>query len=244
MAIIWQKQTKTTNYEVRTAGNSIRLYSNGIFHSQYNPKRPFCGQLWDLLALPSLFVESDKPRQILVLGVGGGAVIKQLQQLLHYPVITGIELDTIHLHIAKEFFAVGNEVKLIHADAKEWLQHYQGAKFDLIIDDLFADQDGEPVRAVKATDKWMALLNKHLSSNGILVSNFVSRQELVQCAVMHNKRLWQQYQSIYQLSTPLTENRIGIFLRQASDSQQWRERIKSHESIRLRELRYTLRKIK
>ncbi len=40
MAVLWQKKTAGQHYEVRTAGNSRRLYKNGVCHSQFNPAIP------------------------------------------------------------------------------------------------------------------------------------------------------------------------------------------------------------
>ena len=40
MAILWQQTIDGNHYEVRTAGGSVRLYRNGVNHSQWNPKRP------------------------------------------------------------------------------------------------------------------------------------------------------------------------------------------------------------
>jgi len=244
LAIIWELDSNSTNYQVRTAGNSIRLYSNGVFHSQFNPQRPFCGQLWDLLSLPCLFPDPREIHNVLILGVGGGAVIKQLQILLDRPHITGIDIDPTHLHIAQHFFDVNSTVNLVCADAVSWVSEHKGKKFDLIVDDLFFEKDGEPHRAVQADDFWMSLLMQHLSSNGLLVSNFVSRQEFRDCAILQNDALWQQFPSIFQLSTTLTENRIGIFLKKRGDNNHWRRQLLSHPEINTKELRYTLRKVK
>ena len=90
MAIAYQKTKKDVTYQVRTAGNSIRLYTNGAFHSQYNPRHVFTGAVWDLLALPSL--STDRPvRDVLVLGVGGGSVIHQLSRLHDLAEVTGVD---------------------------------------------------------------------------------------------------------------------------------------------------------
>ena len=67
MAIAYQKIVGDVRYEVRTAGGSRRLYTNGAFHSQYNPKHIFTGAAWDLLSLPSLCL-AQAPKNILVLG--------------------------------------------------------------------------------------------------------------------------------------------------------------------------------
>ena len=54
MAIVWQRKIKGRDYQVRSAGKSLRLYTEGVFHTQYNPDHLLSGGIWDLLALPAL----------------------------------------------------------------------------------------------------------------------------------------------------------------------------------------------
>ena len=89
---MWSKQTADNLYEVRSAGQSIRLYTNDVFHSQFNPRRTVDGSLWDLLSLPVLLLPPEPALKVLVLGVGGGAVIRQLAVLLEHPDIVGVDL--------------------------------------------------------------------------------------------------------------------------------------------------------
>ncbi len=134
MAVLWQKKTAGQHYEVRTAGNSRRLYKNGVCHSQFNPANPVTGSIWDLLILPSCYQPETAPRRVLVLGVGGGAVILQLQELFNPELIIGVEMDPLHLDIARRFFGLGSDnVKLIRSDAVSWLRDACDQKFDLVI---------------------------------------------------------------------------------------------------------------
>ena len=57
-----------TRYEVRSHGASVRLYTNGVFHSQWNEGRPFAGGVWDCLSLPVLYRDPAAVRRVLVLG--------------------------------------------------------------------------------------------------------------------------------------------------------------------------------
>ena len=79
MALLWSEQDGDSRYEVRSAGNTRRLYTNGVFHSQYNPNNPVTGSVWDLLLLPAFFLPPGRPRRVLVLGVGGGENIRGQQ---------------------------------------------------------------------------------------------------------------------------------------------------------------------
>ena len=170
MAVIWKKDINGIRYEVRTAGNTRRLYTNGVVHSQFNPLHPVTGSVWDLLLLPAFFYHQDVVKRVLVLGVGGGAVIRQLLHFLAPERIVGVDLDPVHLYVAKRFFGVNREkVQLIESDAAEWMQRYRGTAFDLIIDDVFRDSEGEPFRAIGVTPQWVDALLKHLSADGAVV---------------------------------------------------------------------------
>ena len=143
MTLLWELNTPDTHYSVRASGASIRLYSNRVFHSQWNPNKPFAGGVWDCLSLPALYRPTDQLKRILLLGVGGGAVIRQLQCLLDYDHLSAVEIDNHHLQVARQWFGVDDKcVDLHHDDAINWLNRYEGPAFDLIIDDLFGHSEG------------------------------------------------------------------------------------------------------
>lgn len=214
MAILWQRKVLGRTYEVRAAGQTRRLYTDGVFHSQYNPRQPVTGSIWDLLLLPAFFYPKDKIKRILVLGVGGGAVIKQLQHFMNPEVIIGIELNPNHIFVAKNYFDVNQKnVNLIEADAKRWVNDYSGNSFDMVIDDLFGEQDGEPVRAIEANTAWCRALNKLLTKDGVLVSNFVSARELTQSAYLSDESISRVFPTKFKLTSPNYENTIGVFLK-------------------------------
>lgn len=214
MAVIWKKEVAGRRYEVRRAGNSLRLYTNGTFHSQYNKRSPLNGSLWDLLVLPALFSPADVKR-VLVLGLGGGAVVRQLLDLLDKPIITAVELDPIHVDIANRFFGLSQEstVKIITGDAIAWLKAYKGKPFDLIVDDLFVENGNDPFRAVEVDNQWARALLKRLSSKGLLVINFESSRAVNKSAFMAVDSIQKKIASGYSLSTPGYANRIAAFYR-------------------------------
>ncbi|UCE90468.1 MAG: methyltransferase domain-containing protein [Pseudomonadota bacterium] len=228
MAILWQRSINGRQYEVRSAGNTRRLYTDGVFHSQFNPRNPLCGGVWDLLLLPALFSSSGAIQRVLVLGVGGGAVIHQLARHVTPREIVGIELNPVHLTIARRFFGLARRnVALVQADARRWLRDYDGPPFDLIIDDLYGEQDGEPLRAVAANAPWFTLLHRRLSAHGTLVFNFVSRDALRRCGYFVDRRVSRRFRSAWQFTTPLHENRVAAFLRGESYARVLRNNLKA-----------------
>lgn len=248
MAIIWQKVEGENRYEVRQAGNSLRLYTNGVFHSQYNPKQPVTGNVWDLLMLPAFF-RPQQIRRVLVLGVGGGAVIRQLNHFLKPERIVGVELNPVHLEVARDQFGVAAaNVELHEADAIWWLRQYRGERFDLIIEDLYSDNEGAPERVIAADGAWMRRLLKHLTPRGALVINFGSPQELKASAWFNVATLREKFPTAFKLTTPLYENAIGAFLRFEAESGELRHQLLNWSELNATRqgcrLNYSIRKLK
>lgn len=249
MALLWQRTLGETRYELRSAGATRRLYTNGVLHSQYNPRQPVSGNLWDLLLLPAFFPPAGEVRRVLVLGVGGGAVIRQLRHFIRPAEIIGVDIDAVHLSLARRFFGVrGAGVSLVQADAGDWLTAYRGAGFDLIIDDLFGGRDGLPERALPHRAAWCRRLLRHLAPRGVLVANFVSTAELKRSACCANAALRRRFASVFALKTAQNENTVGAFLRFPASSRQLRARLRGlpglDPSAKSRRLHYRIRRIR
>ncbi len=226
MAIIWQKTLRGTRYEIRKAGNTTRLYTDGVFHSQYNPDHPITRSVWDLLMLPAFFYEPDNIKRVLVLGVGGGSVIQLLHKHVQPDEIVGIELNPVHLTVAKRFFGINKRIaKLYAADAISWMEKYKGPPFDMIIDDLFGEIEGEGVRPIPLNTKWLNLLNKHTTRKGLIVANTVDSKMLRESAYFTSKQVANKFKAAYKLTIPQLENIVAVFLKQHSTSKQLRENI-------------------
>jgi len=219
MTTLWEHEERGTHYSVRQSGASIRLYSNKVFHTQWNPNKPIAGGVWDCLSLPVLYRPINSSLRILLLGVGGGAVIKQLQLLTDFTEMVAVEIDAQHLDIASRWFGVNDSrVSLVHGDAIQWLANYEGAPFDLIIDDLFGHDEGEPIRACELTPLWTDLLRAHLVSGGLLVVNCVNSKELKQAM---SSLADSGFRYGYRWSLPLYENAIGVLSTAPVHARDW-----------------------
>ncbi len=243
MAILWQKQIQDTRYEVRTAGCSRRLYTNGVFHSQYHPDRAHSSGVWDLLVIPAFFRPPGRIRRVLLLGVGGGSAIHLLQRFVEPIEIIGIELSKTHLQIARKFFGIKKHMATLHhADAVKWLQEYNGPPFDFIIDDLFGNNE-DVKRAVPVDEAWCKTLLSHLTKNGTLVMNFISHKELKKSACVAEPAIARHFRSVFKLTLPAYENVIGVFLGAPSSSKTLHENLKTSPEISQKSLNFILRKL-
>lgn len=227
MAVIWSKTVNERRFEVRRAGRSVRLYTDGVFHSQYNPANPVTATVWTLLALPAFFRPAGAVGRVLVLGVGGGAVIRLLHDLLRPRLIIGVELDPIHLYVARRFFGIHRErAELFESDAVDWLRRYRGPRFDYVVDDLFGEVDGEPVRTVEADHRWFETLSRNLVDDGVLVMNFDSARALNCAHRTLDRTMPNGFASVFRLGLPGYQNAVGAFVRQSVAARQLRPRLR------------------
>lgn len=117
-------------------------------------------------------VEEMKPKNVLVLGFGGGSIVKILLKELNLsPKITGIEYDSVVIELWNEYFGgeFAEKVDLIQTDAFEFVKKCE-AKFDLICVDLFIDTK---VPAQFQTMEFAKNLLSCTEKNATIISNFI-----------------------------------------------------------------------
>ncbi len=86
---------------MRGAGSSLRLYTDGVLHSQFSPRRVVTGSIWDLLWLGLYFDARPEPSRVLLLGLGAGTVVLQLQALFPSARFTAFERDPTHISVVR-----------------------------------------------------------------------------------------------------------------------------------------------
>ena len=195
MSVLYDQVIDGVHYRVTAAGAARRLYTDGIFHTAYHPKKLFTGSVWDMLSVPALFAEAP-PQNALMLGVGGGGAIHQCFKLFPLQQLIGIEIDPVHLRLAEQYFELRYpELKLQRADALRWLKQRRKQRFDLIIDDVFIASE-HPVRPLKVDAHWLDLLCQHLSPDGVLIQNHASLADARQVLNEHHIALNRAFASI------------------------------------------------
>ena len=115
-----------------------------------------------------------KPQRILMLGLGGGSAVEILSKKCAWPFqIKAIEFDEDLVKFAHEEFNIGR-YKMLNieiADAFEWIQKASEDGYDLIIDDLFIDdQVPEPCFELD----YLKTVSKQLTPQGIYFRNMMN----------------------------------------------------------------------
>ena len=182
-----------------------------------------------MLAAPSLFLPPKSAMRVLLLGVGGGAVIRQLQFLMDKPLVVGVDLDPVHIDVANNWFGVAQTNAELHlADARHFVAGTAlSSAYDLIIDDLFYDEGGEPCRAVAADCSWSDQLFSLLNPDGVVVVNELSVRALRHSGFNRHPLV----HSRYVCHLPQYENRIGVFVTGASGLKDWRAALHHHPRL-------------
>ena len=215
MAILWSQTIESNHYEVRSAGATLRLYRNGVNHSQWNPNRPLSGCIWDLIALPALYRPKRSIKSVLMLGFGAGTVARKLCELVQPERILGIDLDPIHLSIADGFFECTEGCELIAADAVEWVQEESAEPdrglFDMIVDDLYGEEEQIAVRCAPLDLEWCQDLAKLVKPGGMLVFNLIEPRKVRHLPPMTDTMLCAQFPYVKVFRMAGYENRIVAF---------------------------------
>jgi spermidine synthase len=122
-----------------------------------------------------------QPRRVLLVGLGGGAMVHFLQHYDPELKVDAVEIDPAVVQIAEKHFGVrGTEtVKLITADGCEYLQK-TNQRYDVIYIDAFlkptgeTDSTGVPLRL--KTEKFYRTLQERLTPDGLVVFNLNRHQ--------------------------------------------------------------------
>jgi SAM-dependent methyltransferase len=245
VAVLWRLDSGGTRYEVRSHGATRRLFSDGVFHSAWNPRTGLTGRTWDLF-LPAAFAPATPPRRILVLGIGAGTALLQYRRFIDPATLIGVDLDPVHIDIGLRFFGLGRAGAELHvADARDWVASWDGPPFDLVVDDLYGHVVGEPQRAVPMSAAWAGELSRLVAPGGALVANFISTRELGSCALLRSVACRTGYASGFRLQVPTDDNAVAVFGRDRTAPADIRRRVRQLPALddrrRACRLRYSIR---
>ncbi len=105
------------------------------------------GSLQKILEFGLTKIDLKSVENLLILGMGGGSVIRSLRDTFHFKKnIVAIEIDPEIIKIAKNEFGISssNNLQIIEGDAFEFVKTSK-EKFQLIIIDLFIDLNVPPI---------------------------------------------------------------------------------------------------
>jgi spermidine synthase len=113
------------------------------------------------------------------------------------------------------------------------INHSINEKFDIIIDDLFYEEDDEPIKVSPPSATWFYHLYSMLKPNGIIIMNFVGRQSAMSAAPIHDENVAKLLPYGLHLTTPHYDNHVLAFSHTEIQASDIRKVINRHEKLKL-----------
>lgn len=169
--------------EVRRTASGLELRVDGTLASRHPAGAGGTGPVWDALALPVLALPPERRRSFLVVGLGGGSVVRVLRTLAPAARIVGIEVDPEVVAAARGHLGLDAlRVEVIVGDALGVLG-VERRRFDLVVEDAFVG----PARTIRKPDGFpeplLGLARRRLAPGGLLVCNTIHEGPAVAAAL-------------------------------------------------------------
>lgn len=120
-------------------------------------------------AMMGFLLFQSKPRHILMVGLGGGSLLKYCYRHLPSTRITVLEIDADVIALREQFMIPSDDERLhvIHCDAADYMEKSQVSVDVLLLDGFSADGPPAELTSARFYDNCRRLVNPH----GILVAN-------------------------------------------------------------------------
>ncbi len=176
---IWQTKD---GYDFEVAGGT---------HATWSRSRILTGYIWDALTAAALLHPGDASKRILVLGFGGGTVVRQICHFLPEAKVTAVEIDPMMIDLAHTYMAAAMlHAKILLGDGYVYASH-AAPVFDVIIDDIFVGLQTGVTRPSPLRAEDIQQTCKCLKKDGIYIANMITGQT-TQTAVQATKRAFRE----------------------------------------------------
>jgi spermidine synthase len=219
----WRKletiRTAVNRLTLNSRGRAVRLSSPIGTYSVYDPRRLFTGYSWDCLSLAGKMLASP-PRQILLLGMGGGTVARQCRALHPDARIDAVEIDREVIRVARQYFHLPRtQVRVVRADSVEFVSRAAAGTYDLILDDVWAD-DATFIKPLFAVTGYAARMRVLLRPRGAYAVNLWFKRGRGSEAQRAARLLRSQFNEVVSLRPP--NGPTGVVVALAGRLGRWR----------------------
>ncbi|MGJ8690992.1 MAG: spermidine synthase [Thalassotalea sp.] len=167
------------NGDIRCLKFSLKRKTSS--QSCFNKKQPKALVFNYTKLLFASFLMLDEPKNVLVIGLGGGTMSNSIHQLFPNAKVTNVEIDPAVVKVAREYFdLIENEkIKTEIKDGRIFIKRAQIKKqqFDWVILDAF---NGDYIPEHLITQEFLQEVHSILAPNGVLSANTFSSSELYQ----------------------------------------------------------------
>ncbi len=162
---IYAAESEYSHLEIVEVGKTLRLVPQLRFtHTIYDEERMFDPVVTYGL-LPTFLTE---PRTVLDLGVGGGTLVRLYRHVYPRIEIDAVDIDRETVRLGKRFFGLREDprLRIFIEDARAYLRRAPGARYDLVVWDLF--QGGVFIPYYVLTREAFELSRERLTEGGVL----------------------------------------------------------------------------
>lgn len=157
-------------------GERVDLDVEGATYATWHPSQVMTGYSWDALSVGCLLRHEGPPKSVLILGLGGGTVARQLRRFVKDVRIVGVEIDPGVVDVARRHLHLGDTDVEVHVkDAYEYLADTD-ERFDVVIDDLFLSGKTDVVRSRVPDGDTLKLVRSRVADGGLVVANLITDQ--------------------------------------------------------------------
>ena len=123
-------------------------------------------------AMMAAFLFQPSPQQILLFGLGGGDIVRQLHFQLPDSQITAVEIDPAIVEVSREYFELPDSDSLtIKIDDAAHFLHQDSQHYEMMLIDIYG---GKEVPALLQKPDFYQHCHQQLEDNGVLVLNLLT----------------------------------------------------------------------
>jgi len=197
------------------------LIVDETFASLYRPGEAATGSVWDAIAAPLLLRAPAERARLLVLGLGGGSVARQLRQLAPESEIVAVELDREVVELARAEFELDElALEVIVDDALAVLRR-ERRRFDAVFEDVFIGRGDGVHKPDWIPSPGHDLAIRRLKPGGLLVSNTLDEAPGVA------RTMSERFASVVQVSIAEFDNRVLVAGDRAFDARRLRQAVRA-----------------
>jgi spermidine synthase len=158
----------------RLVGERVDLDVEGATFATWHPTQLLSGYSWDALAAGCLLRAAGPPKSVLLLGLGGGTMLRQLRALLPDARFVAVEIDAEIVRLARRHMELDEiGVEVIVGDAYAYLDSC-GERFDVVIDDLFLTGAMDVERSAVPEGHVLKRTRAVTARGGIVLANLIT----------------------------------------------------------------------
>ena len=174
MKIVEEVETPYNDVDVWETDYGYDFEVAGGTHATFDRSRFLTGYAWDAITAAVMLHPRPPPRNLLMLGLGGGTALRQIRFLLPECHITAVEIDPVMVDLARRYMQLDAlDTEVVVADAYELIKE-PGETYDVIIDDVYLGVASGVVRPAAYTRSLVGSLKQKLTPNGVTITNVIT----------------------------------------------------------------------